>query len=136
MYVQRHAGFDQLYVGFNNPSEEKTASETREVFPGVYFDLDTEGKLVGIDVVNTEEVLGKPAADLSFSGELVGLKEAAALTGKDKANFLRDFASQPDFPKPVARLASGQVWMSKDIETYVKGRSEARDSARTLRDRG
>ncbi len=120
MHIERHAEFDQLYINFSDAVGEGVVAKTIEVFPGVYFDVDSGGKLVGIDIVDGKEVIGFSVADLGFSGELVGVKEAAALVGKDRANFLRDFASRPDFPKPVARLASGQLWLSEDIKRYVR----------------
>lgn len=121
LYVERDAKSDQLYISFGDEIKEGMVAKTREVFPGVYFDLDSGGKLVGIDIVNAEEVTGVPASDQNLSGELMGVKEAAEFVGKDKANFLRDFAGRPDFPKPVARLASGQFWLSRDVERYVSG---------------
>jgi uncharacterized protein YuzE len=136
MYIERDEKFDQLYISFGDMVGEGVVAETIEVFPGVYFDVDSGGKLVGIDITNAEEVTGIPVADLSLSGELVGVKEAAALVGKDRANFLRDFASRSDFPKPVVRLASGQLWLSKDIERYMKEQGVAtKASTETLRGR-
>lgn len=135
MYIERDTKFDQLYINFSDTVGEGVVAKTTEVFPGVYFDIDSGGKLVGIDVTNAQEVTGIAVADLSFSGELVGVKEAAALVGKDKANFLRDLASRPDFPKPVARLASGQLWLSKDIERYISERETSSETpVRTFRD--
>ncbi len=65
-------------------------------------------------------MIGTPAREIGFSGELAGVKEAAELAGKDKANFLRDLASREDFPKPVVRLASGRYWLSAEIENYLR----------------
>jgi uncharacterized protein YegP (UPF0339 family)/uncharacterized protein YuzE len=125
MYIERDIENNQLYVSFSDGVAEGAAAETAEVSPGIYFDLDAEGKLVGIDIVNTKEVIGAAAAELALSGEIVGVKEAAQLVGKDRGNFLRDLASRPDFPKPVARVASGQLWLSKDIERYLERRRAA-----------
>ena len=125
MYIERDIENNQLYVSFSDGVAEGAAAETAEVYTGIYFDLDAEGKLVGIDIVNTKEVIGAAAAELALSGEIVGVKEAAQLVGKDRGNFLRDLASRPDFPKPVARVASGQLWLSKDIERYLERRRAA-----------
>jgi predicted ABC-class ATPase len=65
-------------------------------------------------------VIGTPVDKLDFSGELVGVKEAAELAGKDKANFLRDLASREDFPEPIVSLASGRYWLSAEIERYLR----------------
>lgn len=135
MHIERDTKFDQLYINFSGAMGDGVVAETTEVFPGVYFDVDSGGKLVGIDIPNAEEVIGVPVAGLNLSGELVGVKEAAALVGKDRANFLRDLASRPDFPKPVAHLASGQLWLSKDIERYM-GEGVSAIKASTEKPRG
>lgn len=115
----------ERYVGFRDAVREGVVAETTEVFPGVYFDVDSDGKLVGVDIVNAKEVTGVSATDSKLSRELVGVKEAVGLVGKDRANFLRNLASRPDFPRPVARLASGQLWLSEDIERYMRKREAA-----------
>lgn len=120
MYIERENIYNLLYISFRDTLEKGEVSKTKEFIPGAYFDLDSDGKLVGIEIVNTERVLGIAVKDLHLSGELLGVKEAAELAGKDRANFLRDFASRPDFPKPVARVASGQLWLSKDVERYLE----------------
>jgi|SRR5215216_1670156 len=120
MYIERDTEFDLLYISFRDTLEAGEVVETKEFLPGAYLDLDADGKLIGIEIVNSKNVLGIPVSALTLSGELLGVKEAAKLTGKDRANFLRDFATRPDFPKPVARVASGQLWLSKDIEIYMR----------------
>ena len=52
------------------------------------------------------------------SGDLVGTKEAAELFGVRPQNFLRDWASRPDFPTPLATLAATRVWRRPDLEAY------------------
>lgn len=51
-------------------------------------------------------------------GDLVGTKEAAELFGVRPQNFLRDWASRPDFPTPLATLAATRVWRRPDLEAY------------------
>jgi uncharacterized protein YuzE len=119
VYIERDKEFDLLYISLGHRSPEGNVAQTEEVSPGVLFDLDAEGKLLGLEIANTKEVLGIPVADLRLSVELLGVKEAAELTGKDRGNFIRDLARKPDFPEPVAHLASGQVWLSQDIEKYI-----------------
>lgn len=125
MHIERDIEFDLLYISLVDGAEEGAVKRTKEVFPGVLFDLDTEGKILGIEFTNTQKVLGTPALDLYLSGELLGVKEAAELAGKDRGNFIRDLASKSDFPKPVAQLASGQVWLSTDIESYLQKRDSS-----------
>lgn len=120
MYIERDSEFDQLYISFLHRPEEGTVAETVEVAPGISVDMDAGGKLIGVEITSAKAVIGTPASEIDFSGELAGVKEAAELAGKDKANFLRDLASRDDFPKPVARLASGRYWLSAEIERYLR----------------
>jgi uncharacterized protein YuzE len=125
MYLERDLENNQLYVGFGIAPEEGSVADAVEAFPGVFLDVTDDGKLVGIDIVNTEEVIGAAVVDLTFSGELVGVKEAAELVGKDRANFLRDVTRRSDFPRPVARVASSQLWLAKDIARYLEKQRSA-----------
>lgn len=119
MYIERDREFDQLYINFADRFEEGMVAETTEAVPGVNLDLDAEGRLLGLEIVGATEVIGTAAAELDFTGELVGVKEAAEISGKDKGNFLRDLASREDFPKPIVELASGRYWLSGEIEQYL-----------------
>ncbi|MBA3351261.1 MAG: DUF2283 domain-containing protein [Blastocatellia bacterium] len=129
MHIERDTEFDLLYISLVDGAEEGAVTRTKEVFPGVLFDLDTEGKILGIEFTNTQKALGISASDLHLSGELLGVKEAAELAGKDRGNFIRDLARKPDFPEPVAQLASGQIWLSKDIESYLQKRDSSTNNA-------
>lgn len=126
MYIERDKEFDQIYINFSDRSKEGAIKQTVEAMPGVNFDLDAEGRLVGVEVVGATGVIGTPAGEVDFSGELVGVKEAAELAGKDKGNFLRDLASRGDFPKPIVSLASGRYWLSEEIERYLRKERIAR----------
>lgn len=120
MYIERDGEFDQLYINFADRSDEGVVAQTVEAVAGVNLDLDAEGRLVGLEIVGAAEVIGIPAAELDFTGELVGVKEAAKLAGKDKGNFLRDLASRKDFPEPIVELASGRYWLSGEIARYLR----------------
>ena len=52
------------------------------------------------------------------SENLVGTNEAAEVFGVRPQNFLRDWASRPDFPAPLANLAATRVWSRRDLEAY------------------
>ena len=56
------------------------------------------------------------------SGPLVGTAEAAVIVGVRPQNFVRDWASRADFPRPVAVLASGRVWRERDVRAYASAR--------------
>jgi uncharacterized protein YuzE/predicted DNA-binding transcriptional regulator AlpA len=120
MYIERDKEFDQLYINFSKSSEEGAVAQTVEALPGVNLDLDAEGRLIGVEIIGAKDVIGASADEIDFAGELVGVKEAAELAGKDKANFLRDLASREDFPKPIVSLASGRYWVSAEIERYLR----------------
>ena len=49
---------DLLYISFGMDSARK-AAETVTISPGVHADLDTRGKLIGIEVIDASEVLGE-----------------------------------------------------------------------------
>jgi uncharacterized protein YuzE len=128
VYIERDKEFDLLYISLGDGNQEGNVAQTKEVSPGVLLDLDAEGKLLGIEIANTKEVIGIPVEELRLSGELLGVKEAAELTGKDRGNFIRDLARKPDFPEPVTQLASGQVWLSKDIEKYLANSGDSNNA--------
>jgi uncharacterized protein YuzE len=47
---------DLLYLWFSTPG--KKAAETVTVVPGLHADFDTNGKLIGIEVLDASEILG------------------------------------------------------------------------------
>ena len=53
---------------------------------------------------------------------LLGTREAARSLGVQPSNFVRDWASRPDFPAPVAALSSGRVWLAADVARYATAR--------------
>ena len=67
-------------------------------------------------------------AVLPVVDRLVGTQEAASLVGVRPPNFVRDWAARPDFPKPVAALSSGRVWLAADVERYAAERRAPKPS--------
>ncbi|MFO1539056.1 MAG: hypothetical protein ACKOTZ_01225 [Chloroflexota bacterium] len=59
-------------------------------------------------------------------GPIVGTAEAAVIAGVRPQNFVRDWASRADFPRPVAELASGRIWREADVRAYVLARRRPR----------
>jgi hypothetical protein len=59
---------------------------------------------------------------LPVAGSLMGTREAARLVGVRPPNFVRDWASRPDFPAPMATLSSGRVWDAAEVERYTAAR--------------
>jgi len=48
---------DLLYIYFAEPHEK--AAKTVTVVPGVHADFSVEGKLIGIEVIDASEIMGK-----------------------------------------------------------------------------
>ena len=63
---------------------------------------------------------------------LVGTNEAARSLGLQRSNFVRDWASRPDFPAPVAELSSGRVWLADDVTRYAAQRRASAPSRERL----
>jgi predicted DNA-binding transcriptional regulator AlpA len=51
-------------------------------------------------------------------GSIVGLAEIAELFGVSKRTASR-YALRGDFPRPVARLRAGPVWMEDDVRSWA-----------------
>lgn len=125
LYVQKDKANDQIYIGFGRGGavERGVVKKTVQATDDIAFDLDRGGHLVGIDITNVSRALGRRVfTEPSTSDELVGVAEAAKLCGVRKPNFLRDFASKPDFPDPVVELSSGRIWLCSEVESYLKSR--------------
>ena len=48
---------DLLYLYFADP--EKKAAETVTIKPGVFADFDRDGKLLGMEILDAKELMGK-----------------------------------------------------------------------------
>ena len=48
---------DLLYLYFAEP--EKKAAETVTIKPGVFADFDRDGKLLGMEILDAKELMGK-----------------------------------------------------------------------------
>src|SRR5450756_1128964 len=59
---------------------------------------------------------------LSLAHRLMATREAARSVGVQPSNFVRDWASRPDFPAPLATLSSGRIWLGSDVEQYAATR--------------
>jgi hypothetical protein len=86
----------------------------------------------GWDVVSADGVtlkkISEAGAVYHASDELVGTQEAAAIVGVRPPNFVRDWASRPDFPAPVGVLSSGRVWRATEVRDYVIRRRRPKPS--------
>jgi predicted DNA-binding transcriptional regulator AlpA len=57
---------------------------------------------------------------------LVGVKEVAEKLGVTTARVVQIANAYEDFPAPVARLASGRVWRTQDVERWMSRHEDRR----------
>ena len=120
---------DQCYLAIGERVLEKgVVASTLRVTDDVMLDFDSEGRLIGIDVLNASTILGDDYDTIQIDS-LVGVKEAAALVGVRPSNFVRDHASSDAFPAPVAELSSGRIWLSSQVRDYAATRQREERSA-------
>src|SRR3990172_5059662 len=120
--VEADAENDLLYLSLSAKAlEAGSAKKTTRVGENIALDFDAEGHLLGIEVIGASRVLGESIEDVRLDF-LVGVKEAAALAGVQRSNFVRDYADKPDFPAPVVELGTGRVWLRSQVEAYVRSR--------------
>src|SRR3990172_249903 len=122
VYLEKDRVNDQIYIGLGERSlKQGVVKKTIRVGDNLAIDFDGRGRLVGIDIARASRLLAREVFREGLStDDLVGVAEAAKLCGVKKPNFIRDFTSKPDFPKPVVELSSGRIWLRSDIETYLR----------------
>jgi len=115
---------DLAYIRLRPELRERSrGGQSVRVAEDIVLDLDAEGQLIGIELLKASSRLDLSTAETT--GDLiVGVKEAAAILGVEKSNFIRDFANKPQFPAPIAELASGRFWLRSDIDRYVQTQAE------------
>ncbi|MGH7334793.1 MAG: DUF2283 domain-containing protein [Candidatus Rokuibacteriota bacterium] len=86
----------------------------------IVLDLDESGHLIGIELLNASARLDVDELKTATREIIVGVKEAAEMLRVEKSNFVRDHASKPNFPAPIAELASGRFWLRSAIEQYAE----------------
>jgi predicted DNA-binding transcriptional regulator AlpA len=52
--------------------------------------------------------------------DLVGVAEIAEMLGVTRQRVNAIVQSHSDFPKPVAELSAGRIWLRKDVETWAR----------------
>jgi predicted DNA-binding transcriptional regulator AlpA len=87
---------------------------------------DETNHLIGIELLNASARLDADALETGTREIIVGVKEAAEMLGVEKSNFVRDYANKPDFPAPIAELASGRVWLRSAIDQYLRAKKKPR----------
>lgn len=119
--VDRDEGL--LYLTFcpdgKEPLSLRSVQTLRMLDGDLALDLDQDGHLVGLELRDPNRVGWEAGESVEIDG-LVGVKEAAALLGMQKSNFVRDVAKNPAFPKPLAAVASGPIWLRSDVLRYAE----------------
>ena len=116
---------DSLYLAFGADGLPRgSVAKSVRANEDVTLDFDKNGRLIGLDVMNASQVLAPDYANIHLD-TLVGVKEASALLGLQKSNFVRDVASRDDFPTPVAELATGRVWLRSQLEDFAATRKRS-----------
>jgi uncharacterized protein YuzE len=120
--IQADLENDSVYVGLaENAFDECAVAKTLRLDEDIAIDFDTDGKVIGLDVMNACKRITGSLNEIAFD-EFVGVKEAAALIGVQRSNFVRDYADKPDFPRPAIELATGRIWLRSQVEGYLRSR--------------
>lgn len=124
--IQADREADACYVAFSSRSLDRgSVARSQRVSEDIALDFDSDGRLLGLDVMNASRVLSEDFWQPRLEA-LVGVKEASEIAGVQRSNFVRDYASKDDFPAPVCELATGRVWRRSQVEEYLtahKGKS-------------
>lgn len=57
--------------------------------------------------------------------DLVGVAEVAEMLGVSRQRVHAIMTTHADFPKPVAELSAGRVWLREDVETWKRNTGRA-----------
>jgi predicted DNA-binding transcriptional regulator AlpA len=52
--------------------------------------------------------------------DLVGVTEVREMLGVSRQRVHQLVRDRPDFPEPVAELASGKIWLRRDVEQWAR----------------
>src|ERR1051326_1551172 len=122
IYIEHDLELDLLYLGFQQqPIEAGSVARTVPITENILVDLDSKDRLAGVELIGASKVLEGDPGEIEIDA-LIGVKEAAELLGVTKSNFIRDYANKAAFPKPVAELASGRIWVKSKVEAYKRNR--------------
>jgi hypothetical protein len=88
---------------------------------GVIVLLPTQPRFISVD---EEAWLRYRAGRHARRDELVGLREAAEILNWDPRK-VATYRARGSFPRPVAELAAGPVWLRSQIEIYKQAKEQA-----------
>jgi superfamily II DNA or RNA helicase/uncharacterized protein YuzE len=122
---------DLAYILLRPELRDKPGGVARSVrvADDIVLDLDVNGQLVGIELLQASARIDISTVSEGRADLIVGVKEAAEILGVERSNFIRDYANKPQFPAPIAELASGRLWLRTDVERYVREKTGVVQSA-------
>jgi uncharacterized protein YuzE len=107
---------DTAYVAFG---DSRDVAETVAPVADLALDLDSNGRVVGIEFVTASRLLDTSALEDAELDELIGVTEIARYLGKRKQNVAQHYTSRDDFPEPAAELPTGRYWRRGDVEAWA-----------------
>ncbi len=87
---------------------------------GILAEYDADRRLTRLEISYPEMKMGD--AEPEVYQWLCGVKECARIAGLHPSNFIRDHANAPNFPAPIATLASGRIWLLTEVVRYFRQR--------------
>jgi superfamily II DNA or RNA helicase/uncharacterized protein YuzE len=112
--------------------QPRGVAQSTRVAEDIVLDLDENNQLIGIELLNASARLDLNKISEGTADLIVGVKEAAEMLGVEKSNFVRDYANKPQFPAPIAELASGRFWLRSDVQRYAEKASATHRHAEPL----
>lgn len=115
---------DLLYLSFGYGALEKgSVGRTVRVSEDIFVDLSPDAHLLGLEILNASKHIEGDPGEIQVDS-LIGVKEAGALLGISKSNFVRDYGNKPRFPRPVVELGGGRIWLKSQVEEYAAARKK------------
>jgi YD repeat-containing protein len=118
--IQINRRLDTAYIALRPDLPPGSVARSDRIHDDLVLDYDAAGRLVGIELLDASQYMNLDKTSQQTADLLWGVAEAAAFAGVKRSNFVRDYANKSDFPKPLVQLASGRLWLSKDITDYIK----------------
>lgn len=120
--IQINRRLDTAYIALRPDLHPGSITRSDRVHDDLVLDYDAAGQLVGIELLDASHYMDLDKISQQSGDLLWGVAEAAAFARVKRPNFVRDYADKSDFPKPLVELASGRLWLSKDVMDYIQTR--------------
>ena len=127
MHLTIHTDTDNdiLHVSLSKRALRRgSVVRSHRVDDDISLEFDANGRLIGLEVMNASTRIGRDWHHASLD-ELIGAGEAAVVVGVNTPNLVRDHASRENFPKPVATLPTGRLWLRGQVQAYADARRKS-----------